>query len=57
MIVNITGLEDHVKESVTSLNFALKANQTKVTESDNKENLMQTWSVPQSKMQQSISLI
>jgi len=38
MIVNITGLEEHQQESLTSLNFAQKANQTKVSEQDNKEN-------------------
>jgi hypothetical protein len=49
MIVNITGLEEHQQESLTSLNFAQKANQTRVTEEEHKENFNATWSVPPSK--------
>jgi hypothetical protein len=38
MVVNITGLEDHLQESLTSLNFAKKVNQTRVSAKEDQEN-------------------
>jgi hypothetical protein len=38
MIVNVTALEDHMQESISSLSFAQKVNQTRV-QKEVKENV------------------